>query len=345
MDYSDEETDMTTIPQPYSAWNVQEYEYPRHGSLDQKLKFLLNYAILAPSVHNTQPWQFTVRGNEIHVLADRKRQLPVADEDARELYISVGCALENLLTAATFFGLSTVVTYFPEAKNEVWVATVAFEEGTATPSLADQELLYAISLRHTNRQRYANKPIHDRDRQKLYACLHEPDVSLQMADDAIIKEEIDSLVITADITHFADPNYRDELSNWIMQGEFGYRWLIARVGQLATTYLDSQHKPTKRGADVILNAPLLALISTTTDDRLAQIKAGQVFERVALNATVLNLGVQPLSQILQVTELKPSVTRLFDDAAAHPQMIFRLGYTDVAQDATTRKNVDLVTNS
>src|SRR6187549_3461871 len=103
---------MTTESRPYSAWNIDEYEFPRHGILDVKLKFLLNYAVLAPSLYNTQPWNFTVRDNEIQILANRNRHLPIADPDAREMYISIGCALENLLIAANHFGLNATVTYF-----------------------------------------------------------------------------------------------------------------------------------------------------------------------------------------------------------------------------------------
>jgi nitroreductase len=334
---------MTTISQPYSAWNVEEYDFPRHGMLGEKLKFLLNYAILAPSLHNTQPWKFAVHGNAIRVFADRTRHLQVADPNARELYISIGCALENLLTAATYFGLGANVTYFPDPKDEAWIATISFGETGITVSLNDQECFHSIPLRHTNRQIYVNKPLNDRDVHRLRGCLHKENITLQLTDNPVIKQAIDGLVISADITQFADPDYRDELNQWITQGEFGYRWLIARVGQLATTYLASHHKPTKPDADTVLNAPVLALLSTNSDDRLAQVKTGQVFERIALNATALNIGIQPLSQILQVGELKPEVSKLFTEGAAFPQMAFRLGYTDVAQDATARKQVDSVT--
>ena len=333
---------MTTESRPYSAWNVDEYDFPRHGILDEKLKFLLNYAVLAPSLHNTQPWNFTVRGNEIRVLANRNRHLPIADPDSRELYISVGCALENLLIAAKHFGLNASVTYFPDPKDEVWVATITFKENGQTSSLADQELFHAISLRHTSRQTYANKPLNERDVERLRVCLQEASITLQLTDDYEVKQQVDALVISADITQFADPDYRDELNKWITQGEFGYRWLIARVGQLATTYLASHHKPTKPDADIVLNAPMLALLSTASDGRLAQVQSGQVFERIALHATTLNIGIQPLSQILQVSELKPELSKLFNGATAYPQMAFRLGYTDVAQDATARKQVDSV---
>ncbi len=332
---------MTTVHPP-TAWDVSEYDFPRHGALTDKLKFLVNYAVLAPSLHNSQPWKFAVRADEIRILADPTRQLKVADSDARELYISIGCAIENLLIAATYFGLYTSVTYFPDAHDELLVASVSFTEGAGAPSLADQERFLAIGLRHTNRQTYANKPLTENDLQRLGASVREPDVALQVSDDTHLKLAVNALVVSADITQFADPNYRDELNNWIQQGEFGYRWLISRMGQLATTYLASHHKPIKPEADIVINAPLLALITTHADDRCSQVKAGQVFERLALQATTLNIGIQPLSQIVQVHELKPELLRLFEAATEFPQMVFRLGYTDIATDETSRKAVDAV---
>jgi hypothetical protein len=38
-----------------TAWNVSENNFPAKGSNSEKLKFMLRYAILAPSSHNTQP--------------------------------------------------------------------------------------------------------------------------------------------------------------------------------------------------------------------------------------------------------------------------------------------------
>jgi hypothetical protein len=36
------------------AWSVDAAEWPREGSAEEKLRFLVRYAILAPSGHNTQ---------------------------------------------------------------------------------------------------------------------------------------------------------------------------------------------------------------------------------------------------------------------------------------------------
>ena len=101
------------------AWNIKESDFPINSSSEEKLTFLLNYAILAPSSHNSQPWKFNVTNDEILVFADKSRWLQVADADQRELYISLGCALENLIIAADHFGYNCSVAYFPGEKDLV----------------------------------------------------------------------------------------------------------------------------------------------------------------------------------------------------------------------------------
>ena len=56
-------------------------------------------ATLAPSIHNTQPWQFHIRDNGIDVYADWRRRLDIIDPNGRQLIISVGAAIMNLRLA------------------------------------------------------------------------------------------------------------------------------------------------------------------------------------------------------------------------------------------------------
>lgn len=86
-----------------TPWQMNERDFPLEGNSAEKLQFLLQYTILAPSSHNTQHWKFSVSEDEIHVFVDRTRWLKVADRDQRELQISVGCALENLLITTEHF--------------------------------------------------------------------------------------------------------------------------------------------------------------------------------------------------------------------------------------------------
>src|SRR5215470_11008988 len=107
-----------------NPWQVVERNFPAGRNTTQKMSFLLRYAILAPSSHNTQPWKFSIRDNEIGVHINTDRWLKVADSDRRELHISVGCALENLLIAAEHFGYGHDLVYFPDPANPRMVAAV-----------------------------------------------------------------------------------------------------------------------------------------------------------------------------------------------------------------------------
>jgi len=75
---------------------------------------LIQNAIKAPSGHNTQPWKFRVAENAIIIYPDYERTLPVVDSDNHALFISLGCALENLIIAAQHFGFKTNITYYTE---------------------------------------------------------------------------------------------------------------------------------------------------------------------------------------------------------------------------------------
>jgi len=58
-----------------TPWQIKEHDFPRDGDSAEKLKFLLRYAILAPSSHNTQPWKFSVGKDEIRIFVDKTRWL------------------------------------------------------------------------------------------------------------------------------------------------------------------------------------------------------------------------------------------------------------------------------
>jgi nitroreductase len=56
-------------------------------------RFVVEAAVHAPSVHNTQPWWFSTADREISLHADIDRRLNVADPRGREMMISCGAAL------------------------------------------------------------------------------------------------------------------------------------------------------------------------------------------------------------------------------------------------------------
>ena len=77
--------------------------------LAAQASYLIEVARRAPSLHNTQPWRFTVSGDAIELYPDARRQLHV-DPDGREMIISCGAALYGLRLAVRSLG------YLPEVE-------------------------------------------------------------------------------------------------------------------------------------------------------------------------------------------------------------------------------------
>src|SRR5258708_15580515 len=80
-----------------------------HGDM----AFLVATAARAPSVHNTQPWKFRVRGNAVELLADPSRKLHRIDPVGRELMISCGGALFCLRLGLRQLGCLAAVAFLP----------------------------------------------------------------------------------------------------------------------------------------------------------------------------------------------------------------------------------------
>ena len=53
------------------------------------------FAGLAPSIHNTQPWRWRLVGPVLELRAERQRQLGVTDPSGHLLLISCGAALHH----------------------------------------------------------------------------------------------------------------------------------------------------------------------------------------------------------------------------------------------------------
>ena len=86
-------------PTHLDAWHIAAEAFPRAGEPEQQLRYLAAYAILAPSIHNTQPWRFRLGDEHVELWSDETGGLPVVDPLGRELVISCGAALLTKSTA------------------------------------------------------------------------------------------------------------------------------------------------------------------------------------------------------------------------------------------------------
>jgi len=317
------------------AWDVLEGDFPTNSSSTEKLTFLLNYAILAPSSHNSQPWKFNVSEGDIQVFSDKSRWLKVADADRREQYLSLGAALENLIIASEHFGYNCSVSYFPGPDD--LVATLSLRANSSHPP--DSRLFYAITTRQTNLNPYEPQAISEADLETIKKLSSDPDVGVFITRDAAIKKGFLDLVVQANGIQYSDVNYKSELGRWLGLGVMGPTGVQAKMAQLAVVFLDMGPEQTEKDAELINSTPYLVFISTANNDRISSIKAGRTLERFWLAATALGISLHPMSQVLEVAQTRANLTDLLpaQSGMMQVQQAFRLGYAQPVMEHSTRR--------
>jgi nitroreductase len=327
--------------QRHDAWAVSEDDFPRGSPIEAQLGFLLRYAILAPSVRNTQPWAFSVQENRVYLIADFRKAQPVADPDRRELYISIGCALENLLVAAERFGFGHGIAYFPERGAPDLVATVTFEPGGTLSEARAGATLASILTRHNDDGVFRPAPVPEWLQMRLLACCTEPDLQILLTGDRPFRRWIDALTLEADRVAFADPGFRRELKYWIGQGVFGSPPVREQLQRAASPHVDLAEHVARRDHAIVESAALLGLICTTGDGHLLHVRVGQLFERLWLTATAMGVSINPMSQTMRHPRLRATVGELLPSAGWTPQHLFRVGFgSSTGEQHTPRRPLD-----
>src|SRR5262245_52319893 len=103
-------------------------------------QLLIDAAVWAPSVHNTQPWWFGVHGSIVTLHADTDRRLDVADRNGREMLISCGAALYTLRLAVRHLGRGPLVRIRSDPERPGLIADV--EVGPPQPLTDEERRMY-----------------------------------------------------------------------------------------------------------------------------------------------------------------------------------------------------------
>src|SRR5215469_12942053 len=118
---------------------------------------LLATAARAPSVHNTQPWRFSVTPHAIELYADPGRKVH-QDAIGRQMLISCGAALFGLRLAVRELGRVPAVTLLPDPGRPALLARVALGPEAPATEL-ERRMLAALPHRHTHRGAFDPGPL------------------------------------------------------------------------------------------------------------------------------------------------------------------------------------------
>jgi hypothetical protein len=312
---------------------LHAHDFPTGGHPEERLRFLVRYAILAPSGHNTQPWLFRAHGDALDLLADRTRALPVVDPHDRELTMSCGAALHHLTVAASAFGHPAAVATFPDPGDLDLLATVRLG-GHRTPTADEAALFDAIPHRRTNRHRFDDRPLPDDVVDALVTAVAEEGAWLAplLADD--VRQAAAGLVAEGDAAQFGDPSFRRELAAWHHPRRAGDGLTVPAallpMAHFVMRTFDVGDHTAARDRQLAEGSPVLAVLGTEADDPAAWLAAGSALSRALLTAQTLGVSASFLNQPIEVPALRPRLAELAG-GTGHPQLLLRFGYgPDVA---------------
>jgi hypothetical protein len=103
---------------------------------------ILYLASLAPSGHNTQPWTVRIVGPQHWIIgSDRERWLPAVDPHNREMLLSLGAFLENLIIAAKAHGYAVDLNVIAKSSSQK-IRGQVLKYHFLKNGMADERLVY-----------------------------------------------------------------------------------------------------------------------------------------------------------------------------------------------------------
>jgi hypothetical protein len=283
-------------------------------------------AIRAPSMHNTQPWRFRLRAGAVEVLADPVRRLVVADPRGWGVRLACGAAVLNARLALAATGHAVEVAWNPEPGEPNLLARLT-PVGPYQPSPRELALYAAIPHRYSNRHPFAATPVPPEIRRQLVDAARTEHAWLDLLIGRTPLAVVSEVVRAADTTLIRNPAYRQELAVWSRSGDDG---VPAQAGGpspepqdlLAMRDFGGRARPAGRDFE---SDPLVAVLGTAGDTVHDQLVAGQALQRVLLTATETHQAVSMLSQPIEVPTAREHLRRGLGRLGT-PQMVLRIGF-------------------
>jgi hypothetical protein len=324
--------------------------------LAERAGYLIEAAARAPSVHNTQPWRFTVTGETIELYADASRQL-MEDLAGREMIISCGAALFGLRLAIRSLGYQPEVDLFPEPGQRRLLARV--RAGQPAPMTAgERAMLQAAQHRHTHRGAFEPGPLPDGLLERLRDDAEAEGATLAVIDDGPAYQRLTAILASwsrsRDLypTSPAEIRTRAETLRWTRGAGSQARDGVPARAFPAGTGSETGRLP-QRDFDVGRGwgfpppggppAPVTAVMVARGEDEESWLRAGQALQRILLRAASQWVFARLQSQPLQSASVRAQIHASLTPSGS-PQLLLELGVARISC-PTARRPADELRSS
>jgi hypothetical protein len=304
---------------------------------DPDIAELVRFATLAPNGHNTQPWRFEVASERIHIVPDMTRRTPAVDPDDHHLYVSLGCAAENLALAARARGRDDALAFVPGAEGAI--ACALGRSSDAVLAAFERPLFDAIPARQSTRSDYDGREVSIAELAKLESAARIDGVALMLLTDTAKRESVLEQVIVGNSTQIDDSAFVDELKHWIRftpedaistsDGLYAEcsgnpvlpTWLGKRMFPLVFTKKSENDKYARQ----IRSSAGIAVFIGDRADPDHWTRVGRSYERFALQAAALGIRTAHVNQPIEVVSLRQEFARWLGIGSARPDLVIRFG--------------------
>ena len=296
------------------------------------LRELVRCATLAPSSHNTQCWRFRIGGDWISILPDVSRRCPVVDPDDHHLFVSLGCAAENVVQAARAYGLAARVEVLsrPEACVRIGLAPGRAEAGP---------LFAAIAQRQCSRTLYDGQPLPPDALALLESAAAGAGVRAHLLTAREKMEQVLEYIVRGNTAQLRDRAFLRELKSWI---RFSDAEAVARGDGLAGRTSGNPSLPRWLGnpmlgllltpgrenakiARQVRSSAGIAVFVSDADDLPHWVETGRCYQRFALQATALGIRNAFLNQPVEEASLRRDFAQALGLGEARPDLVVRFG--------------------
>jgi len=98
-------------------------------------------------------------------------------------------------------------------------------------------------------------------------------------------------------------------------------------------------------AKKLRSSPGAVVVASESEDKTAWVRTGQVYERMALKMTSLNIKSAFLNQPIEVEEVRSQFQNGMGLGTAMPQLLVRFGYADAMPQSVRRAVEDVLMQS
>ena len=299
---------------------------------------LIKYAVKAPSGHNSQPWKFKLEKNSITIFPDYQRVLPVADPDNHELFISLGCALENLIIAAGYFGYHTDIELNMGVPFKESIRVVL---SSGNNQNYDQ-LFKNIETRQSTRSKYNKALIPPADIEKLNEAGKQDQVLFLLYTESGQIDPFIEITKRATVLKLSKKEFIKELMQWVRfnrktaketgdglySGAFGSPSVPKWLGKLFLNLTYDPKREGRKNVNLLKNSSGLLIFIAKRNNKEAWVNLGRSFQRVALTATSLNINYAHINSACEeIATRKNLAEELQLNPEERPLLIIRIGYS------------------